>query len=90
MVRPRGFEPLTFWFVAKRSIQLSYGRTCTNVLDQITTTSSARAFPTRLVPRHASPRPYFPIVLSRLRTRIAPPRLTVRSLFPVPPRGPYF
>lgn len=29
MVRPEEFESPAFWFVAKRSIQLSYGRTMT-------------------------------------------------------------
>jgi hypothetical protein len=26
MVRPKGLEPLTYWFVASHSIQLSYER----------------------------------------------------------------
>lgn len=28
LVRLKGFEPPTFWFVAKHSIQLSYQRIC--------------------------------------------------------------
>ena len=31
MVRLEGFEPATFWFVAKHSIQLSYSRISTEV-----------------------------------------------------------
>ncbi len=30
MARPGGLELPTFWFVARRSIQLSYGRTVAN------------------------------------------------------------
>ena len=32
MVRSKGFEPLTFWFVAKHSIQLSYERMLHNTI----------------------------------------------------------
>ena len=35
MVRPKGFEPLTFWFVAKHSIQLSYERMDTNLTKMV-------------------------------------------------------
>ena len=31
--RPRGVEPLAFWFVVKRSIQLSYGRIITAIIN---------------------------------------------------------
>jgi hypothetical protein len=32
VARPRGVEPPTFWFVARRSIQLSYGRAAMRLL----------------------------------------------------------
>jgi hypothetical protein len=32
VARPRGVEPPTFWFVARRSIQLSYGRAAMQML----------------------------------------------------------
>ena len=32
VVHPKGFEPLTFWSVDRRSIQLSYGCTFVTVL----------------------------------------------------------
>ena len=32
MARPGGFEPPTAWFVARYSIQLSYGRTLRGIL----------------------------------------------------------
>ena len=31
MARLKGLEPLTYWFVASHSIQLSYKRRCNNV-----------------------------------------------------------
>ena len=34
-MRPGGFELPTFWFVARRSIQLSYGRTVHRLLSTV-------------------------------------------------------
>ena len=36
MVRPAGFEPTTPWFVARYSIQLSYGRPAGNYIKNST------------------------------------------------------
>jgi hypothetical protein len=43
-VRPEGLELSTFWFVARRSIQLSYGRTVILRLLQIVYSILARLF----------------------------------------------
>lgn len=32
LARPKGVEPLTFWSVARHSIQLSYGRTAVEAI----------------------------------------------------------
>jgi hypothetical protein len=34
-VRPERFELPTFWFVARRSIQLSYGRGCVDLMSSM-------------------------------------------------------
>ena len=60
MVRPEGFEPPTLWFVAKCSIQLSYGRTLRGLqpfkdigiflFDQAATVILAKALPATQTP----------------------------------------
>ena len=41
VVRPSGFEPPTFCSGGKRSIQLSYGRTCTLIVSYLAAAHSA-------------------------------------------------
>ena len=43
MVRRKGFEPPTFWFVAKHSIQLSYRRICDFLSPEYDTTISVKS-----------------------------------------------
>ena len=57
LARPAGFEPATYGFEARRSIQLSYGRTAKNCITRGQTAYIAA----RLMPRRSRrmPRPTF-------------------------------
>src|ERR1700730_10630220 len=71
MVRPGGLELPTFWFVARRSIQLSYGRT---VIHTNNTTRPIRLSSRWQLENHANSGP-----------RMGGSQLTLQILFVLPP-----
>ena len=89
VVRPGGFELPTFWFVARRSIQLSYGRNVEEILAQalIELPAFAGIIESTIELHFWFSRKYFARAKNFARTKKSPDRWGERPGVGVLPRG---